>query len=36
MSVPLKPDNRWPFPSDFKPIKAPIPFNPDNFEDAPL
>lgn len=38
MSVPLKPDNRWPFPTEpLKPVKdKPIPFNPDNYEDAPL
>ena len=37
MSVPLKPDDRWPFPSEpIKPDRKPIPFNPDNFEDAPL
>ena len=31
-------DTYWPFPTEpEKPVKdKPIPFNPDNFEDAPL
>jgi hypothetical protein len=28
--------NTWPFPQDFQPIRTPIPFNPDNYEGAPL